>query len=218
MLQSDAALDTLQILSLGDSYTIGESVDAQARWPVQLVDLLSTQGLPLAAPLIVAQTGWTGDELESALDAADHTLIRPPYALVTLLIGVNDQYRGRSVEEFQESFQRLLYRAIGYAGLEPRRLLVLSIPDWGCTPFAEQEDRLSDLVSAQIDTYNAVSRQLTETVGASYLNISDLTREAEQNRALLAADGLHPSATDYSRWAERAQRHLNKLGWPWLRP
>lgn len=215
MSRSDAHQGALQILALGDSYTIGESVDASARWPMQLAAMLSDQGFNLSAPLIVAQTGWTGDELESALDAADNTMIRPPYALVTLLIGVNDQYRGRCVEEFQESFQRLLDRAIGYAGLEPRRLLVLSIPDWGVTPFAAQQGRLSAVVSRQIDAYNALSQQLTEAVGGAFLNITDLTRDASETPGLLAADGLHPSATDYRRWAERALARLNELRWPW---
>jgi len=218
MSRSKAPEGALQILALGDSYTIGESVDASARWPVQLAAMLSEQGFNLSVPLIVAQTGWTGDELESALDVADNTLIRPPYALVTLLIGVNDEYRGRAVEEFQESFQRLLDRAIGYTGLEPRRLLVLSIPDWGVTPFAAQEGRLSAIVGRRIDAYNALSQQLTEAVGATFLNITDLTREADKNPALLAADGLHPSATDYRRWAERALVRLNDLRWPWQQP
>jgi len=215
MAATGSAQGALGILSLGDSYTIGERVDASERWPAQLCTMLAKQGLAVKAPQIIAKTGWTADELEAELDSADDCLIKPPYALTTLLIGVNDQYRGRSVEEFQLSFERLLDRAIGYAGLDPRRLLVLSIPDWGVTPFAAEQGRLGTIVARQIDEYNAVSRQLTEATGADYLDITDLTREAANNPALLTDDGLHPSAIDYQRWARRASERLQAIGWPW---
>lgn len=208
------AAQQASMLALGDSYTIGEQVRADQRWPVQLAALLVERGVRLQPPLIVAQTGWTGDELEVALDAADDSLVAPPYALVSLLIGVNDQYRGRSPSQFEPAFARLLKRAIGYAGGEARRVLVLSIPDWGITPFAAAEGCDSATVSAAIDAYNALSRSHCEASDAAYVDITDLTRQAQTRPELLAADGLHPSGLDYQRWALRVEKRLRQLNWP----
>lgn len=191
----------LRVLALGDSYTIGESVPAAQRWPVQLVVLLNIDGIPAAAPEIIAQTGWTTDELSAAIAAAKP---QGPFDLVTLLIGVNNQYRGRDPDEFSQQFKDLLVQAIEFAGHRPDRVLVLSIPDWGVTPFGQQSGRDSAQIATQIDRYNATARAQVEAAGALWVYVTDLTREAPSDPALLAADGLHPSGKDYGRWAARA--------------
>jgi lysophospholipase L1-like esterase len=190
-----------RILALGDSYTIGESVDEVERWPVQLTEMLKAHGIRLAPPHIIARTGWTTDELQAAITAAAP---RGPYPLVTLLIGVNNQYRGRALEEYREQFAELLDVAIGLAGQQATHVLVLSIPDWGITPFAAADGRDLGTISTQIDNFNAAAQLLTQARGAHWIDITPLTREAAQRPELLATDGLHPSAVDYQRWAQAA--------------
>lgn len=203
-------------LALGDSYTIGESVPADARWPLQLAGLLRADGITIANPDIIARTGWTTDELTAALDAVERgeSVIladaenaprpAPPYQLVSLLIGVNNQYRGRPLDEYRVQLRQLIGRAIGYAGGEPGRVIVLSIPDWGVTPFAAEHGRDAAVVAAEIDAYNAAKRAECARAGVAYVDITGLTREAAARRELLADDGLHPSDIDYQRWAQAA--------------
>ena len=203
-------------LALGDSYTIGESVPAAERWPNQLATMLREQGANLARPEIVARTGWTSDELAAALDAvergeavemaaAEHAARpAPPYQLVTLLIGVNNQYRGRPVEEYRAQLQALVARAVAYAGGEPRRVVMLSIPDWGVTPFAAGMGRDAANVAREIDAYNEAARAVCAEAGVAFIDITPLTREAATRPELLASDGLHPSGLDYQRWAHAA--------------
>lgn len=148
----------LSMLALGDSYTIGERVDEALRWPNQLAQLYRHSGVTMCPPLIIAQTGWTADELEAALDDTEQALIESPYDLVSLLIGVNDQYRGRSTAHFEPAFSRLLERAIAYAGGDTRRVVVVSIPDWGVTPFAAAQGRDSaQIPSRSMPTMRCVS-------------------------------------------------------------
>ena len=196
---TDTGAGKMKFLALGDSYTIGEGVAASDRWPVQLAALLREQGHDVAEPRIIARTGWTTDELSDAIDAADP---RGPYDLVSLLIGVNNQYRGRSAEEYRAEFAVLLQRAIGFAGGDARRVIVLSIPDWGATPFAE--DRSRSEIAAEIDVFNAINRQETERLGARYVDIIPQSRTAGSNPALLAPDGLHYSGLTYAEWARLA--------------
>lgn len=188
-----------RMLALGDSYTIGESVSADQRWPVQLVDLLRGQGLAIEEPQIVARTGWTTDELAAGMANA---VLVPPYDLVTLLIGVNNQYRGWRIDTYQDEFAALLARAVDLAGGDPLKVLVLSIPDWGITPFAEGRDR--SLIAEEIDRFNEVNRAETDRAGARYVDVTPVSRRATQEPALLASDGLHPSGVMYGRWAELA--------------
>jgi lysophospholipase L1-like esterase len=207
---------TARFLALGDSYTIGESVPAAARWPNRLTELLRAEGIAITSPDIVARTGWTGDELDAALDAieagASVSLTdaeaaprpAPPYQLVSLLIGVNNQYRGRPVDEYREQLRGLIARALGYAGGRPQRVIVLSIPDWGVTPFAQEHGRDGAQVGREIDAYNAAQHEECARAGVAFVDITALTREAAERRELLAADGLHPSAIDYERWAREA--------------
>ncbi|HKR75222.1 MAG TPA: SGNH/GDSL hydrolase family protein [Rhodanobacter sp.] len=186
----------MSYLALGDSYTIGESVPAAGRWPVQLATTLRGEGVPLGEPTILATTGWTTDELSAAMDEARFA---PPWDLVSLLIGVNNQYRGRSVEEYRGEFRRLLQRAIALAGARAGRVLVLSIPDWGVTPFAHDSGRDVARIASELDAYNATAREETLGLGACWVDITPISRS---HPALLADDGLHPSAAQYTLWAE----------------
>jgi len=186
----------MKLLCLGDSYTIGESVLLQENFPYQTVKLLRNDGKDFNAPEIIAKTGWTTDELQSAINA--HKIL-PRYDFVTLLIGVNNQYRGRPVEDYKPEFESLLEQAIQFAGNDTSHVFVLSIPDWGATPFAEGRDRKQ--IAKEIDDYNAANKAIAEKYKVQYLDITPGTREATKDPALVAPDGLHPSAKDYSRWA-----------------
>ena len=185
-------------LALGDSYTIGEGVAADARWPMQLAARLRAQGVAIADPEIVARTGWTTDELSAAMDA--HTF-RPPYALVTLSIGVNNQYRGRALDEYREQFHALLHRAIELAGDDASHVIVVSIPDWGVTPYARGEGRDARTIAAQIDAFNVAAHEETDRAGARYVDVTAISRDPHV-RNLLATDGLHPAAAQYTRWVD----------------
>jgi lysophospholipase L1-like esterase len=182
-------------LALGDSYTIGERVPAADRFPDQLARELSSRGITLGEPEIIARTGWTTDELSTAIDSANP---HGPYALVTLLIGVNNQYRGRDAEQYRREFTALLGRAVGFAAGNPQRVIVVSIPDWGITPFAEGRDRAR--IGREIDQFNAIAREETLRLHARYVDITSVSREAATDRSLVAGDGLHPSAAMYRRW------------------
>jgi lysophospholipase L1-like esterase len=177
-------------LALGDSYTIGESVPATDRFPVQLA-----RELRLGDPEIIARTGWTTDELNAAIDAANP---HGPYDLVTLLIGVNNQYRGRDAEQYRGEFAALLRRAIGFAGGDAKKVVVVSIPDWGVTPFAEGRDGAK--IGTEIDRYNAINREETARAGAKYVDITPISRGNDPT--LVAGDGLHPAGKQYTEWAK----------------
>ncbi|NML37406.1 SGNH/GDSL hydrolase family protein [Chitinophaga sp. G-6-1-13] len=183
-------------LALGDSYTIGESVAETERFPAQTVQLLRNKGIAINDAKIVATTGWTTDELEKGIREAR---ITGTFDLVTLLIGVNNQYRGRSLEEYREQFTQLLQQAIDFAGHRPSHVVVLSIPDWGVTPFAADRDRAA--IAREIDAFNAANKAIAAAQGVHWLDITAYTREAVQDASLVAADGLHPSGKDYARWA-----------------
>ena len=191
----------MQFLALGDSYTIGESVTPEERWPVQLRALLRAEGLDIGDPTLIATTGWTTDELSAGIDRANP---QGAFDLVSLLIGVNNQYRGRGQDEYREQFAALLQRAIGFAGGNPARVLVLSIPDWGVTPFAARLERDPAAVAADIDAFNAINRAETERPGAHYVDVTPFSREAAHDPSLLADDGLHPSGRMYAEWARLA--------------
>ncbi|MEJ5226174.1 MAG: SGNH/GDSL hydrolase family protein, partial [Anaerolineales bacterium] len=200
---------TIRYLALGDSYTIGESVPESDRWPVQLIRLIETSpqfeqmggtqgGINLT---LIARTGWTTDELWAAIQQRG---VEPPYDLVSLLIGVNNQYRGRSLDAYREDFRFLLGKAIEYAGGDPGRVIVLSIPDWSVTPFARFDPRTPGQIAAEIDAFNAVNREETEKAGARYIDITPGSRDARTDSTLIAEDGLHPSAAMYAQWAQAA--------------
>lgn len=183
-------------LALGDSYTIGEAVAAHERWPAVLAQRLRHSGTPIDEPQIVAVTGWTTDELAQGMDTA---VLLPPYDLVTLQIGVNNQYRGRPADDYRAQFAGLLERAIALAGDRAARVVVASIPDWGVTRFARAQGRDRARIAAELDAYNALARAETERVGARFVDITGISRRHPE---LLADDGLHPSAAQYALWVE----------------
>jgi lysophospholipase L1-like esterase len=188
-----------RFLALGDSYTIGEGVADSERWPAQLVAVLHRDGVVLDAPEIVARTGWTSDELD---DAMDRHAFHPPYALVTLLIGVNNQYRGRDVSNYREEFRDLLQRAIGFSGNRPQHVIVVSIPDWGRTRFGRDSGRDLHQVAAEIDAYNAANKEIAAELNVRYADVTPVSRDGGDRIDMLVGDGLHPSAVMYRRWLD----------------
>jgi lysophospholipase L1-like esterase len=194
LLMAVAAMASDRYLALGDSYTIGEGVPEQGRWPVQLAERMGW-----ATPTIIARTGWSTDELAAAIDRAELT---PPYAQVSLLIGVNNQYRGRTVANYRAEFDRLLERALALAGDERGRVFVVSIPDWGVTAFAARDGRGRARIGAEIDAFNAAAREICARRGVRYIDITPTSRERGGSTEMLAADGLHPSAAMYARWTD----------------
>ena len=185
-------------LALGDSYTVGESVPLHDNFPNQVIRLLRENDLLFEQPTIIAKTGWTTDELAIGIK---NTATQTVYDIVSLLIGVNNQYRGEKPEEYSWQFEELLQQAIRFAGWRTSRVFVLSIPDWGATPFAEGRDRAK--IAREIDFFNRINREISERHRVNYLNVTDGTREAAKDAGLVAADGLHPSAMEYKRWAEK---------------
>lgn len=185
-------------LALGDSYTIGEQVKESENFPNQTVVLLREQGFAFKSPSIVAKTGWTTDELEARIQSAN---LQQHYDFVTLLIGVNNQYRGRPVEDYRVQLESLLKKALTYTNNDSSRVAVLSIPDWGVTPFAEGRDRKQ--IAEQIDSYNAVIKQIVNKYKVHYIEITSSTREAVYDLSLLTGDGLHPSGREYTKWAKK---------------
>ncbi len=198
-------------LAIGDSYTIGEQVPGKVNFPNQVYSLMKTDNPDFAEPRIIAKTGWTTDELEKGIIAADKIeQLQASYNFVSLLIGVNNQYRGRTVENYKPEFEELLKKAIRFAGNNAAHVVVVSIPDWGVTPFAKGRD--SNKIAKEIDAYNAAAKAITEKFNVHYIDITPWTREAATDNSLLAADGLHPSGKEYKRWAEKiAEFFMSKL-------
>ena len=187
---------SLHYLALGDSYTIGEAVPAEGRWPAQLVERLRARDLAIDDPQIIATTGWTTDELAAAMDVAT---LAPSYDLVTLLIGVNNQYRGRDAAAYRGEFAGLLRRAVGLAGGRPARVVAVSIPDWGVTRFAREQGRDGAQVARALDAYNAIGRDEAGRAGVRWVDVTPLSRRHPE---LVADDGLHPSAAQYALWTD----------------
>ena len=188
---------TIRFLALGDSYTIGQSVPAADRWGVQLARLAQAEGLQ--SPDIIAQTGWTTSQLQRAIGEANPAA---PYGLVSLLIGVNNQFQQLPLASYQTEFRQLLQTAIRLAGNRPGRVVVLSIPDWGQSAYAQGYDQAR--ISREIDQFNAVARQESQQAGVAFLDITDLTRTAAGDPTQFAPDGLHYSGGQMRQWAQRA--------------
>ena len=189
--------DKVKFLALGDSYTIGESVTATERWPAQLMDSLSARGLDYVDCKIIAVTGWRTDNLQEAIRRAK---IKEEYTLVSLLIGVNNYYQGKSVESYKSEFEDLLETAIRLTGGIKSRVFVLSIPDYGFTPFGKNSQQV---ISKGVDEYNAANEAIAKKLGVKYFNITDISRRGLEEPDLVAFDGLHPSGKMYGEWVER---------------
>ena len=198
-MQANAQKKMISYLALGDSYTIGESVPADQNFPNQLAEMLRKKGIEVKGLDIVAKTGWTTDELMKAIPAAN---LKPKYDYVTLLIGVNNQYRGRSVEEYSRQFEMLLMNAIKFAGGDASHVIVVSIPDWGATPFARDKGSDRSKVTDEINAFNTENNHIAYRYKVKYVDITPGSREALINPELLADDKLHPSGMEYKRWAE----------------
>lgn len=195
----------LTYLALGDSYTIGEQVPFNENFPNQTVALLRQKNIDVSDPVIIATTGWTTDELQAAIR---EKALNETFSFVSLLIGVNNQYRGRTVENYQEEFTQLLTQAIHFANGHSDKVFVLSIPDWGVTPFAEGKDRAQ--IALEIDAYNAAAKTITLAHKCHFTDITDSTRTNGSKDDFLAEDKLHPSGKEYAVWSERFATQLLK--------
>jgi len=188
---------TMNYLALGDSYTIGEAVPEEENFPNQLFQMLRKKGVDVAAPQIIAKTGWTTGELLNAMASAQFLA---EYDLVTLLIGVNNQYRGLAPEDYAAEFEKLLKMGIKLAGGKASNVIVVSIPDWGATPFARERNRGE--ITEQINDFNLRNGRISSKHNVKYVDITEGSREAFINNELVAKDKLHPSGLEYKRWAE----------------
>lgn len=197
MAQTLQPTEKIKFLALGDSYTIGEAVSEADRWPVQLVKQLRKKGFKAEDPKIIATTGWRTDDLKKAVLEENPS---KDYNLVSLLIGVNNQYQGKSAESYAPEFQELLTMAIEFAGGDKSRVFVVSIPDYGFTPFGQEK---KEGISMAIDEFNTVNKKITQSLGVKYFNITDISRKGFEDPELVAADGLHPSGKMYTLWVER---------------
>lgn len=193
-------------LSLGDSYTIGESVPGADDWSVQLAGMLRKEGIDIANPDIMAKTGWTTAELQEAIKASGN---RKTYSLVSLLIGVNNQYRGQNPERYRTEFRDLLQTAVQYASGKSARVFVLSIPDWGVSPFAADRDRAK--IAREIDQFNTLAKEECRKAEIAFVDITPLTRSATGDESQFASDGLHYSGKQMKQWAEQALPVVKQL-------
>ena len=198
MAQKLIVREEVKLLALGDSYTIGESVASSSRWPIQLVDSLQKRGVDCLQPKIIATTGWRTDNLKNAISRTKFKKDEE-YNLVSLLIGVNNYYQGKSVESYAPEFEDLLKTALQLAGGDKSAVFVLSIPDYGYTPFGKEKQQT---ISEGIDAYNAVNKSISDKYGVKYYNITDISRRGLDEPDLVAADGLHPSEKMYSLWVQ----------------
>jgi len=198
--------DKLRYLALGDSYTIGQSVDITLRYPVQIADSLKKRGYLVEEPRIIAVTGWTTSDLKAGIAAANP---QGPYDLVSLLIGVNNQYRGQDINIYRTEFEELINQSIIFAGNDTGRVIVFSIPDWGVTRFASGRDR--EKIAREIDQYNAINKQITLSKGIVWIDVTAISRLAMQDETLIAGDGLHPSGKMYTEWVRLAVPEIVKM-------
>lgn len=189
-------------LALGDSYTIGESVTESERWPNQLAVALTKKGVNVAMPTIIATTGWRTDNLKNAMTIAK---LKNEYDLVSLLIGVNNQYQGKWADQYAIEFEELLTTAVQLAKGKKENVFVVSIPDYGFTPFGQSKQ---EKISKELDQFNAINKTITEKHGIAYFNITDISRKGLVDKELVASDGLHPSGKMYSQWVDLIVKDL----------
>ncbi len=197
----------LTLLCLGDSYTIGEAVLPAERFSFQAVELLKKEGIFFTEPETIAKTGWTTDELATAIEDRD---LQHNYDFVTLLIGVNNQYRQRDFENYKAEFTALLQTALAFAKNKKERVLVVSIPNWGVTPFVAQDahKRNPETIAEEVDRFNTAQEKICKAAGIHFIDITTESRNAKYNKALIAEDGLHPSAKMYAAWAQKVASRI----------
>lgn len=188
----------LNYLALGDSYTIGESVERPDIFPSQLAMELTAKGLIINPPTIIARTGWTTSELQAGI--RNSGFLEYKYDIVTLLIGVNNQYRGESKDVYRKEFKELLQTAIAFAKGKKTHVFIISIPDWGATPHGQQSGRDPQVIAKEIDAFNVINKEETLAAGLNYSNITPFSRLALSDKTLVAGDGLHPSGKMYAGW------------------
>jgi len=208
MCQSDPSIEPpepappaekLDILALGDSYTKGESVPWGNNFPNQLADSLKKEGREVSGVRIIAQTGWRTGNLRNAIEAAGASIGDSTFSIVTLCIGVNNQYQGGTPEAYQPEFEALLQMAIERAGGRKERVFVLSIPDWAFTPYGQNFGDPAQ-TSGEIDQFNAINRAVSLQAGVQYLDVTTISRMGLDRPVLVASDGLHPSVQQYKEW------------------
>ena len=197
---------SLKFLALGDSYTIGEKVTPEERWPVVLAEKLTAAGIAVNPPEIIATTGWTTDELKKGIEEAR---IKGNFDLVSLLIGVNNQYRGYDTALYKKEFQELLDIAITFSANSSSRVFVVSIPDYGVTPFGQKKE--PEKISREIDLYNKINKELAERSSVKYFDITGISRQAGKDPEMVAADGLHPSEKMYRQWVEHMLPGIRRM-------
>jgi acyl-CoA thioesterase-1 len=194
--------EKIDILALGDSYTKGEGIPFGTNFPNQIVDSLRARGYDVTGLRVIAQTGWRTDQLQTVVNQNHPDIQDSTFSLVTLCIGVNNQYQGRPLDEFKIQFEQLLETALARAGGRRERVMVLSIPDYAYTPFGQTRPNAAQ-ISAQIDAFNAAKRQITEARGIAWIEVTDISRQGLVTPNLVASDGLHPSAKQYAEWVRR---------------
>lgn len=198
---NQAQTDTISYLALGDSYTIGESVNETERYPEQIAKMWSTKTKKVNTT-IVATTGWRTDDL---IEGIEHTELEPMYDIVSLLIGVNNQYQGRAFEQYKSEFPKLLSKAINLACDDTSHVFVVSIPDYFFTPFGQEKG--TDQISTELDQYNAFAREICRTWNVAFIDITPISRKGIQKHHLVASDGLHPSGEQYKLWAQEIYKN-----------
>ena len=198
--------NTSKFLALGDSYTIGQSVEINERWPVQFLKELKTSTSAIDTLQIIAQTGWRVDQLKEAMNNSD---LQPPYGLVSLLIGVNNQFQGQDAVGFRPEFIEILEKSLKLVENRTERLFVISIPDWGSSPYGASLNR--EKISKEIDDFNTVLKEESEKRGIRYFNITTISRRALTDNSLIASDRLHPSGKMYKLWVDKIIPVISKI-------
>jgi lysophospholipase L1-like esterase len=199
---------TYTYLALGDSYTIGQSIPENENYPEQAVTILNNSGFHFKAPDIIATTGWTTEDLLNAI--ANKTVPAPPYDIVTLLIGVNNQYQGLPPSEYKTQFTILLQKSIAFAGNRASHVIVISIPDYSVTPFGQQTGE-ADYIAGQIDSFNLINKQIAANYNVNYLNVTDSSRKAASDPTLIASDSLHFSGKEYAIWSSMLANIIEQI-------